>query len=156
MPSPETIITVVDEHDNVVGHKPAGELNPEKDIYRVSSVWITNDKDEVLLARRSFTKKIYPGVWDVGVAGTIEQGETYEENAAKEAHEELGITEPLTVGPKVKIEGKYNMFLTWFFLRTNKRAEDFVFQKEEIEEVKWFSKNELVESLKKNPEEFIA
>lgn len=70
----EVLITLVDVHDAVIGYKPVDELDRANDIYRVTSAWINNDKNELLLAQRSFTKKIYPGAWDVGVAGTVEKG----------------------------------------------------------------------------------
>jgi isopentenyl-diphosphate Delta-isomerase len=155
MALPDDIIAIVDAEDNVIGAKKASELDKAKDIYRVSSIWITNDKDELLMAQRAFTKRIYPGAWDVGVAGTIEKDETYDQNAKKEAFEELGITEPLVKGPKVRVEGEYNLFLQWYFLKLNKPVEDFVFQKDEIIAVKWFSKKELLEGIKKKPEQFL-
>jgi isopentenyldiphosphate isomerase len=156
MRHPDTIY-LVDSDDTVIGYKPRAELDPAKDIYRVASVWITNDKNQALFAQRSFTKKIYPGVWDASVAGTLEYGESYEENAIREAYEELGINDPqFAIGPKVRIEGPYNLFIQWFFLKTNKAADEFIFPKDEVEQVRWFSKEEVLDGLKNHPEQFIA
>ncbi len=156
MKIPDTIY-LVDNDDNVIGYKPRAELDPAKDIFRVASIWITNDKNQALFAQRSFTKKIYPGVWDASVAGTLEYDESYEENAIREAEEELGISNiNLTMGPKVRIDGQLNLFIQWFFLKTNKSAEEFVFAKDEIEQVRWFSKDEVLDGIKNHPEQFIV
>ena len=52
-------IIVVDENDKIIGHKNRGTLKKE-DIYRVSALWITNSRGEILLARRHHTKSHHP------------------------------------------------------------------------------------------------
>jgi len=84
-------IIIVDENDNPIGLKERGTLDYDKDIYRVSALWITNSKGQILIARRALTKKQNPGKWGPGVAGTIDEGETYDSNIIKEAKEELGL-----------------------------------------------------------------
>lgn len=69
-------IIVVDKDDKIITYKKRGTLL-SKDIYRVSALWITNKKGEVLLAKRAMDKKLYPGCWGPAVAGTVEKGETY-------------------------------------------------------------------------------
>jgi len=41
--------------------------------------------------RRTATKDVYPGFYDVAAGGVVLAGETYEESAAREAEEEMGI-----------------------------------------------------------------
>ena len=106
-------IPFVNENDEVVEvfeGKNWGDLHPES-IYRVSSLWITNSKGEVLLARRAFNKKHDPGKWGPAVSGTVEEGETYESNIIKETEEELGIKslKPIA-GLKLRVKNKYNYF----------------------------------------------
>jgi isopentenyldiphosphate isomerase len=152
----DIIIPVVDVNDRVVGFKPRSKLDYGRDIYRVCSVWVTNGKNELLLAQRSFDKKIYPGMWDVAVAGTVEKDETYEETAKRELYEELGITNRATIGPKVRVEGAYNMFIQWFFLKLDGPAETFAFQKSEIEKLKWYPRGQLITELRQEPWKFMA
>ena len=90
-------IPIVNEEDEIIKIIDSTE-RMKGDIGRVSALWITNEKGEILLAQRSFTKKRDPGVWDPAVAGTVEEGETYEQNIIKEAEEELS---------KSKIENMY-------------------------------------------------
>lgn len=86
------LIPIVDEEDNIIDYKERKKLDL-KDIYRVSALWIENSKGEILLAQRSFNKKHHPGLWGPAVAGTVEKGESYEENISHEIEEELGIKE---------------------------------------------------------------
>jgi len=54
------LIPIVDEKDKIIGYKDRKEIQKE-DIYRVSALWITNSKDEILLAQRAFSKSHDPG-----------------------------------------------------------------------------------------------
>ena len=87
MKKPKVII--VDENDNPIGLKYREDIDYSKDTYRCTGIWITNSNDEVLIAQRKFTKDKDPGKWGPAVAGTIEEGETYESNAYKEMKEEI-------------------------------------------------------------------
>lgn len=148
-------IIIVDQNDNIINHKERETLKQE-DIYRVSALWITNSKGEILLARRAFTKSHSPGNWGPAVAGTVEESETYYSNIIKEAKEELGLVniKPKT-GPKIRVAKNYNYFCQWFLLETDKPADEFKIQKSEVEEVKWIPKKELLNEIKNNPDNFV-
>ena len=85
---PKTII--VNENDEIIGYKGKGTLE-KSDIYRVSALWIQNSKGDILLAQRKLTKKHSPGKWGPAVAGTNDEGESYESNIIKETEEEIGL-----------------------------------------------------------------
>lgn len=54
-------------------------------------LWLYTAKGEILLQQRSHKKDIYPLLWDVSAAGHIDAGETIENAAIRETHEELGL-----------------------------------------------------------------
>jgi len=83
-------IPIVKNNDEIIKYKKRSEIL-ENDIYRVSSLWITNSSGEVLLAKRAKIKKNHPGVWGPAVSGTVEKDETYYENILKETNEEIGL-----------------------------------------------------------------
>ncbi|MCK4650049.1 NUDIX domain-containing protein [Candidatus Pacearchaeota archaeon] len=148
-------IIIVDEKDEVIGHKLRGTLDKE-DIYQVSALWITNSKGEILLARRHHTKTHHPRKWGPAVAGTVDEGESYYDNIIKEAEEELGLRDiELELGPKRETNGEYHHFTQWYHLVIDKDINDFTIQEDEVEEIKWFSLGELENQLEVNPEEFL-
>ena len=83
-------IPIVDENDNIIGYKDR-EHKRSEDIFRITHVWIFNKKNQFLIAKRHHSKKVSPNKWSPAVAGTVEEGESYESNARKEAEEELGL-----------------------------------------------------------------
>ena len=149
-----TKIEYVDENDNVLGISETVDSRPEGTFFRVSALWLTNSKGEILVAKRSATKRINPNQWGVSVAGTVEFDETYEENIIKESEEEIGIKlENFTKEKKYKISESH---FTQFFKATMDIAvEDFKLN-DEVAEVKWISKDELKEDIKNNPEKYLT
>ncbi|MCX6741992.1 MAG: NUDIX domain-containing protein [Candidatus Pacearchaeota archaeon] len=148
-------VIIVNEKDEQIAVKERKNVKTE-DIYRVSALWIKNSKEEFLLAQRAFTKANNPGKWGPAVAGTVEEGETYNSNIVKEAEEELGLKDikPTKIS-KVRRRGEHNYFCQWFIFKTDKKIQDFKIQKEEVAEIKWFSKKEFGEKLKFNPDLFL-
>ncbi|OGG73169.1 hypothetical protein A3A38_03530 [Candidatus Kaiserbacteria bacterium RIFCSPLOWO2_01_FULL_53_17] len=154
-----TRIVIVDENDTPIGLKERDEVGP-KDISRGSGIWITNTKGNVLLARRAFTKKHDPGKWGAAVVGAVDEGEEYDDNAVKEAYEELGLSidmHNLVKGPKrfVQLPGR-QFFLQWYFYTTDVAIERLSLQSEEVAEAKWFTREELKEAIKTKPEYFFG
>lgn len=148
-------IVIVNDQDEVIGHKERGTI-VQADIYRVSALWVTNSRGDILLAQRKFTKKHDPGKWGPAVAGTIDQGETYESNIVKEAEEEIGLTNVKpALGPKRRVTGEHNYFCQWYTLVIDKPADDLVIQEDEVEQVKWFTRSELEGELHEHPERYL-
>lgn len=147
-------IPIVDEEDNIIGYKDKKDHNP-KDICRITGLWVTAPNGEILLARRSFTKKHDPGVWGPAVSGTVEEGETYESNIVKEAEEEIGLTGvKFKIGPKIRRSTSHEYFAQWF-TAVVERDYPFVKQDDEVEEIRWFSKSEISKLLEDTPEVFL-
>lgn len=153
---PKGHIIIVNGQDEIIDYKERGTLARE-DIYRVSALWVTNSQGDVLLAQRAFTKKQHPGMWGPAVAGTVDEGETYDENIVKEAEEEIGLSgvQP-QISKKQRISGEHNHFTQWYTLTLNKPAEQFKIQEEEVEQVKWFTRNELKHELTENPDQYLS
>jgi isopentenyl-diphosphate Delta-isomerase len=148
-------IIIVNKNDEIIGSKERGTLN-QSDIYRVSALWIQNSRGEILLAQRSFNKKNNPGQWGPAVAGTIDEGESYESNIVKEAEEEIGLeNQKFQKSFHHFHDGEHRHFTQWFFALVDKETEDFTIQKEEVEKIKWFSKEELLNELKINSDKFL-
>lgn len=147
-------IPIVNEQDEIIGYKDRKDRNP-KDITRVSALWLTDQDGNVLLAQRSFDKKNDPGLWGPAVAGSVEEGETYESNIIKEAEEEIGLLDLKPIlGPKNRRSTSHEYFGQWFTVVVDHNY-PFKKQDEEVEELRWFSKEELIKLLKEKPEMFL-
>lgn len=81
----------VDENDTPIG--PVGRDDSRKQglRYRIVRVSVEDTHGNVLLQKRSLTKKTYPGFWDTSAGGNIDYPESYEEAAKRELYEEIGI-----------------------------------------------------------------
>jgi len=149
---------IVDESDTPIGFKERSEIT-STDIYRATALWLTNSNNEVLLARRAYTKEKDPGVWGPAVGGTVDEGEEYDDNIVKEIKEEIGLDIPITNlqrGPKTESKNRLNQkyFIQWYTYTIDLPAEDFIIEPKEVEEVKWFPISRLLDTIASNPEEF--
>jgi isopentenyldiphosphate isomerase len=149
-----TNIIIVDENDKQIRVKERGTIELD-DTIRTSALWITNSKGQILLAQRKKNKKYNPGMWGPAVGGTNDEGETYESNIYKEADEEIGLSgEKFTIGPKFYIEKPNKRFCQIFFLVLDWNIDRFTIQEEEVEQIKWFDREDLLKSIKETPEDF--
>lgn len=150
-------IIIVNEKDEPIGVRERDK--PGIDGFRrISGLWLTNSKGEVLLAQRSFNKKLDPGKWGPSVGGTVEEGETYESNIAKETQEEIGLEGlELKKGSKYLFtEGENPRFAQMFMAKIDKPIEEFIIQKDEVEQVKWVSIDDIKTDIQDNPERYTA
>ncbi|MDH4330220.1 MAG: NUDIX domain-containing protein [Candidatus Moranbacteria bacterium] len=149
-------IIIVDEKDEIIGSKER-EILDQSDIYRVSALWVQNSDGDVLLAQRKFDKKNDPGKWGPAVAGTNDEGESYESNIIKEAEEEIGLVgQSFQKSEKIRYSGKHNFFCQWFSFITDNGIEEFEIQEDEVEQIKWWERDELLEELESDPDKFIG
>ncbi len=150
-------IIIVDENNQQIGVKERDSLNHPQDIYRVSALWVNNSKGDVLLAQRSFNKKNQPGLWGPAVSGTVEENETFLSNIIKETEEEIGLTNIQIEKSKLVFYNnkKRRHFTQLFRVKIDIKASDLKIQEDEVEQVKWFSKDDLAKRLEQSPEKFI-
>lgn len=88
----EEVLYVVDDEDKFVRKATRKEVVEKALIHRCSRIIVHNGNGLFLVQKRSMGKDVYPGCWDIGVAGTVSESESYESTAIRELMEELGIT----------------------------------------------------------------
>ena len=54
-------------------------------------IWLFTSDEKILLQKRALTKKVFPGIWDISVAGHISAGEAILDGAKREIFEEIGL-----------------------------------------------------------------
>lgn len=91
MGSPDEQVTVVDADNRVLGAVSRREMRARCLPHRATYVFVFNSRGELFLQRRTATKDVYPSHHDVAAGGVVLAGESYEESAARELEEELGV-----------------------------------------------------------------
>lgn len=74
--------------DDVV---PRWRMRAENLRHRSTAIVVLSTDGRLLVHRRADTKDLLPGWWDVCAGGVVTFGETYDESAARELAEELGV-----------------------------------------------------------------
>lgn len=54
-------------------------------------IWLFTSDKKILLQKRAMTKKVFPGLWDISVAGHVSAGENIIPSAIREVYEEIGL-----------------------------------------------------------------
>ena len=118
--------------------------------HRAVCLFLVNGKRQVLMGRRSYTKKLWPGCWDVSSGGHVDAGETGLACAVREMYEELGIK----IDPRdVRYIGGYcsnnksekmwdKHFNEFYIAHKDVDVADIKMQQGEIEEIKWIDFDE--------------
>ena len=108
-------IQIVDAHNNPVGGAMKEEAWTKGLIQRVVRISVLDGKGRMLLQKRSLKMALFPGRWDNSAAGHVDTGETYEEAAAHELEEELGLK-----GMKLRKVGDYYSESTYEWRKLNR------------------------------------
>lgn len=92
----DTLI-LVDEQDREIGYeeKDACHILPTK-LHRAFSVFIVNSRGEMLIHKRSGTKKTWPGYWTNACCSHPRWNEGLDEAVQRRLNEELGFSCPVT------------------------------------------------------------
>ncbi len=89
--SADELVDVVDETDHVVRQAPRREVRQHHLRHRSVYIFVFNPGGQLFVHRRTETKDIFPGYWDVTIGGVLAAGETYDHGARRELEEELGV-----------------------------------------------------------------
>lgn len=87
----EEIIQIVDKDNLEIAAVARGLMREQRLIHRASYILVFNGDGELFVQKRTMSKDIYPGYWDVAAGGVVLAGESYEESASRELGEELGV-----------------------------------------------------------------
>ncbi len=136
-------IDIFDENNNPTGDiKEKTKAHEEGNFHRTAHIWIMNDKKELLLQKRSATKKSHPNCWDISGAGHIRAGETVIEGAIRELKEELGVeaneNDFKFIAIVKNIKNPQNQEFGYvYLLESSNTIKDYIFEDNEVSEVKY-------------------
>ncbi len=84
-------VEVVDPDGNVLDIVPRRVMRERRLLHRCTYVLVLDPHDGLYVHRRTATKDVYPGRYDVTAGGVCAVGEGFDESAARELEEELGV-----------------------------------------------------------------
>jgi len=87
----DELVDVVDEFDRVVDVVPRRVMRRERLRHRAVFVAVTDSRGRLLVHRRSNTKDLWPGWFDIAVGGVVTSGEDWSTAARRELFEEMGL-----------------------------------------------------------------
>lgn len=155
----EEIIDVLNERGEYTGEVASREKCHKEGLWHKAVVtFIMNSKQQVLLQRRSANKKLWPNMWDVSAGGHVLAGEFGFQAGIRECKEELGIELNkndltflgATTSSNIKNNIVNNLFNEYYIVNKEVNVTKLQLQEEEVSEVKWIDKDEIIEKIKDN------
>lgn len=135
-----------------------GKCHKEGLWHKAAVVFVINSQNQVLLQKRSANKRMWPNMWDVTAGGHVLAGEFGFEAILRETKEELGIEleknditfigSTLSTNIKGDIINKH--FNEYYIANKDLDETKLKLQAEEVSEVKWIDKDEIISKIKDN------
>ena len=153
----EEQVVVVSENDEILGLMEKMNAHENGILHRAFSVFLFNNKGEMLLQKRASGKYHSPNQWTNAVCSHPKIDETYLEGAQRRLNEELGITADLIEKFSFiyKADVGQNLWeheLDHVF--TGNYEGNFALNEEEVSEIRYISMQQLDEEMNANPEKF--
>ncbi len=87
----DELVWIVDKENRPIAWAKRGKMREKRLIHRSTYILIQDEKDRMLVQKRTDTKDVYPGLWEIAAGGVVAYGEDYMESALRELSEETGI-----------------------------------------------------------------
>lgn len=88
----EEIVQIVDRNNQAIDTVPRKIMREKGLIHRASYILVFHPNGHLFVQKRTMSKDVFPGQWDIAAGGVVLAGEDYLESARRELTEELGIT----------------------------------------------------------------
>lgn len=148
-------VILVNEFDEAIGEMEKMEAHEKGILHRAFSVFIFNDKNELLLQKRASSKYHSGGLWSNSCCSHPRSGENVVDAGVRRLTEELGFSVPLTSSFSFIYEAKLENDLIEHELDhvlIGRYSAEPIMNPEEVEDWKYMSLNELAVDMKQHPE----
>ena len=127
--------------------KPTGKIALKSEAHKngwfhaTAHIWFFTSDNQILLQKRALTKKVFPGIWDISVAGHIAAGEEILQGAKREILEEIGLElqekDLIKIGTRIHQVShengiQDNEYHHVFIAKLNVSIDNLTMQKEEV------------------------
>ncbi|MBN2424989.1 MAG: isopentenyl-diphosphate Delta-isomerase [Calditrichaceae bacterium] len=151
-------LILVDSDDNVLGYEDKNRCHDGGGIlHRAFSIFIFNSKNELLLQKRSASKRLWGNYWSNTCCSHPRKGESYETATVRRLKEEIGLSAKMIYLYKFQYqagfgaEGSENELCSVYIGKTDRSPQ---INPTEIDDWKYISRDNLNKALEENPGEF--
>ena len=155
----EEQVILVDEQDNQIGLMPKMEAHEKALLHRAFSVFIFNDKNELMLQQRAASKYHSPLLWTNTCCSHQREGESNIEAGKRRLQEEMGFSCELEEVFSFIYKAPFNNGLTeheFDHVMIGSFNDNPNIHKEEVEAYKWMTLEEVKNDIEKQPEIYTA
>lgn len=152
-------LILVDSDDREIGRESKTVCHDGDGIlHRAFSLFIFNQRGELLLQQRARDKRLWPGYWANSCCSHPRYGETMEEATQRRLHQELGFKCPLEFVYKFEYHAEFGRLgseheLCWVYIGVAD-AEDLRANDNEIAATRHIAPAELDRQIERQPEQF--
>lgn len=155
----EELVILVDENDNKIGLMPKMEAHEKAVLHRAFSVFVFNDKNELMLQQRALHKYHSPGLWTNTCCSHQRDGESNIEAGTRRLQEEMGFTVPLEESISFIYKAPFDNGLTEHELDhilIGHSEQEPVINKDEVAAWKWMNLEKVKQDIGSHPELYTA
>jgi isopentenyl-diphosphate delta-isomerase len=155
----EEQVILVNENDEPIGTMPKMEAHEKGLLHRAFSIFIFNDKNELMLQQRAADKYHSPLLWTNTCCSHQRVGETNIEAGRRRLKEEMGFVTELKDVVSFIYKAPFDNGLTeheYDHVLVGYYNDNPNLNKEEVESFKWMTLQEVKEDIKQQPELYTA
>lgn len=150
----EENVILVNEMDEQIGLMPKMEAHEKGLLHRAFSVFVFNEKNELMLQQRAHSKYHSPGLWTNTCCSHQREGESNIEAGKRRLQEEMGFSTDLQDTTSFIYKAPFDNGLTeheFDHILVGKYNNEPNLNPEEAADYKWLQLEEVKEDMKKNP-----
>lgn len=151
----EEHVILVNENDEQIGLMPKMEAHEKAVLHRAFSVFIFNDKNELMLQQRALNKYHSPGLWTNTCCSHQRDGETNIKAGKRRLQEEMGFVTDLTETTSFIYKAPFDNGLTeheYDHIMIGHYKDKPNINKEEVASWKWMTLKDIKTDIKNNPD----
>jgi len=155
----EEQVILVNEKDEQIGLMPKMEAHEKALLHRAFSVFVFNDKNELLLQQRAADKYHSPLLWTNSCCSHQRDGETNLDAGKRRLQEEMGFVCDLKEVTSFIYKAPFDNGLTEHELdhiMIGNYNENPVINREEVESFKWLTVEDVKDDMQEHPEIYTA
>lgn len=155
----EEMVILVNENDEQIGLMPKMEAHEKAVLHRAFSVFIFNDKNELMLQQRALKKYHSPGLWTNTCCSHQRDGESSLEAGKRRLLEEMGFTADLKETTSFIYRAPFDNGLTEYefdHILVGTYTDEPVLNTDEVADWKWMSLEKVKTDILENPGDYTA